>query len=57
MLDNCSNKINNKLYGTNLKIFNFEEKIKENIIILITGGIYNEEIKLKLIENNIEHYY
>jgi hypothetical protein len=56
MLDNCSNKINNKLYGTNLKIFNFEEKIKENIIILITGGIFNKEIETKLIENNIEYY-
>ena len=28
MLDNCQYKINNKLYGTDLKIYNFEEKIK-----------------------------
>ena len=56
MLDNCQNKINNKLYGTNLKIFNFEEKIKENIILLITGGLFNKEIELKLINNNIKYY-
>jgi hypothetical protein len=56
MLDNCKNKINNKLYGTNLKIFNFEEKIKENIILFITGGVFNKEIEKKLIENNIEYY-
>ena len=56
MLDNCLHKINNKLYGTNLKIFNFEKKIKENIIILIIGGIFNKEIETKLIENNIEYY-
>ena len=56
MLDNCSNKINNKLYGTNLKIYNFEEKIKEDIILLINGGVFNKEIEEKLIKNNIKYY-
>ena len=57
LLDNCKNKINKKLYGTNLQIFNFEEKINENIILLINGGVFNSEIESKLIEKNIEYYY
>lgn len=47
LLDNSRNKINKKMYGTNLIIKSFEEVIKINdkdSIILLNGGIFNKEI-------------
>ena len=44
-LDNSPNKINNYLYGYNIKILDFE-KIKNNneYIILLNGGLFNSEV-------------
>jgi hypothetical protein len=50
-LDNSKNKIGEKMYGTDLKVFSFKEKIQEkndNTVILINGGVFNKEIENQL---------
>ncbi len=50
-LDNSKIKIGKKMYGTDLIIYSFEEKINENndnIIILKSGGVFNKEIQNQL---------
>jgi len=53
ILDNDKNKINNFLYGTNLKVYNpiILKKITQPCVILRAGS-YNQEIKKKLLEIN-----
>jgi hypothetical protein len=55
LLDNSMLKIGKKAYGTNLQIFSFSEKIKENITLLINGGVFNKEIENNLKINNIKY--
>jgi hypothetical protein len=50
-IDNSKIKIGNKMYGTNLIIHSFEEKINENNdnhIILTSGGVFNKEVQNQL---------
>ncbi len=58
MVDNSPNKIGKKVYGLDTKIYSFKEVVKgkDNPIILINGGIFNEEIEDELKNNNIEYY-
>ena len=53
ILDNDKNKINDFLYGTNLKVYNpiILKKITQPCVILRAGS-YNQEIKKKLLEIN-----
>jgi len=60
-LDNSKNKIGKKVYGLNKNIFDFKKIIElndENTIIIINGGIFNNEIK-SLVDNSpkINFYY
>lgn len=56
LLDNSMLKIGKKAYGTNLEIFSFLDKIKDNnITLLINGGVFNKEIENSLKINNIKY--
>lgn len=56
-IDNSILKIGNKMYGTNLIVHDFNEIIKQkDIILLLNGGIFNNEIINILETNNIEYY-
>lgn len=58
MLDNSPNKIGKYVYGLGTKIFSLKETIKndKNFVLLINGGVFNEEIKQELVDNNVEYY-
>jgi hypothetical protein len=58
MLDNSTNKIGKKMYGTNLEIFSFNKIIEENDsnnFIIINGGVFNIEIEDKLKNSNTKY--
>ena len=45
LTDNSPNKIGNKMYGTNLKVYDFKKVSNEqNSTILLNGGIFNSEV-------------
>lgn len=51
LLDNSPNKINKKMYGTNLEVFNFKEivdKKDQNVFIILNGGVFNSEVEKQL---------
>lgn len=57
MIDNSPNKINKKMYGINLPIYSFTETMEnKNSIFLMNGGMFNDEVEKKLIDNSIEYY-
>ena len=58
MLDNSTNKIGKKMYGTNLEIKSFNEIIKdnnENTFIILNGGVFNIEVENKIKNSNIKY--
>jgi len=59
MLDNSSNKIGKKMYGTDLEIFSFnkiiEDNKNENIFIILNGGLFNSEVENKIKNTNIKY--
>ena len=57
MIDNSPNKIGKKMYGVDLPIYSFNETMKnKNAIFLMNGGMFNNEVEKKLIDNSIEYY-
>lgn len=44
LLDNSKIKIGSKQYGTNLPIYSMTEKMDENCLIFLNGGVFNSEI-------------
>ena len=57
MIDNSPNKIGKKMYGIDLPIYSFNETMKnKNAIFLMNGGMFNNEVEKKLIDNSIEYY-
>lgn len=57
MLDNSSNKIGKKMYGSTLEIFSFNQILENNDdhdFIIINGGIFNHEIENKLRTSKIK---
>jgi len=53
-LDNSKLKIGKKMYGTNLTVFDFKDKVTEkddNVIILVSGGVFNREVQHQLTIN------
>lgn len=44
LLDNSKMKIGSKQYGTNLPILSMSEKMNENCLIFLNGGVFNSEI-------------
>jgi hypothetical protein len=60
MLDNSINKIGKKMYGINLSIYSFNEIINnndKNTIILINGGVFNNEIMKNTVNTNIKFIF
>lgn len=58
MLDNSPNKINKKVYGTNLLCRSFKEVLesKDTVSIVLNGGVFNKEIIPLLIDKpNIKY--
>jgi hypothetical protein len=59
LLDNSINKIGKKMYGINKIIFSFNDIVNENepnSIIILNGGLYNEEVLKKLENTSIKIY-
>jgi hypothetical protein len=55
-LDNSKLKIGKKMYGTDLNVFDFNDKINsenKDSLFLINGGVFNDEIKNKI--NNVKY--
>ena len=47
--DNSINKIGKKMYGTDLKVFDFKKILEDrNSIVLFNGGIFNSEVTDKV---------
>lgn len=57
ILDNSLNKIGKKMYGTNLIISSFRNIINnnQNILLLMNGGIFNNEVINELENLKIEY--
>jgi hypothetical protein len=55
-LDNSTLKINKKMYGTDKIVYSFYDKIKEDSIVLINGGVFNSEVEEFLKDNKIKYY-
>lgn len=58
MLDNSPNKINKKIYGTNLLCRSFKEILESNdtVSIVLNGGVFNREIIPLLVDKpNIKY--
>ena len=53
ILDNCVEKQGQYFYGYNYKILSPTILKKENAIVILKNGVYNEEIKKSLLELNI----
>lgn len=53
-LDNSKLKIGKKMYGTELQVYPFLEKIKDkDITLLVNGGVFTKEVDKLLSENNV----
>lgn len=55
-LDNSSLKIKKKMYGADKIVYSFYDKIKEDSIVLINGGIFNSEVEDLLKDNKVKYY-
>lgn len=56
-LDNSPLKIGKSMYGTFKKVESFNEKIKDkDLVLLINGGVFNQEVRQSLDDNNVEYY-
>jgi len=56
MLDNSPLKIGKKMYGTDLLISDFNDKIEGDSVVLLNGGPFNSEVEEKLKQNKTEYY-
>jgi hypothetical protein len=44
------------MYGTDKIVYSFYDKIKEDSIVLINGGVFNSEVEEFLKDNKIKYY-
>jgi hypothetical protein len=56
MLDNSPLKIGKKMYGTDLLISDFNDKMKNGSVVLLNGGPFNCEVEERLKQNNTVYY-